>query len=373
MTIHLKLLAISFCAALFSIFFAKPKLDEIYSIGNPKSQSNEIWEAQMLKKEKVFAPMNTFSAESHNAKMAFRITVPILMKLFDLKPFQVYLLQLLIGLFTLFFIAEIIYSRTISISFTSLFVFAFASTYFYRSSYIDFRGTCDSFAYFFIIICLWGIDKPLLLAPSLMALFFTDERGIVAFLIVFTFAYVIRMEEFQKGLSKLNFKTVTPFLIIGSVFILSLLLRIYFKFNFNLSTPNNGADFQLFRSQWAGVQLGLFSGISGLWILILVGFYIAISKRQFLFGILIGFNVFVFVGVASVVSDVTRSLAYLAPMAIVSLIPILEKRFFLNYVLLSSLSINILFPCLVIIVPLQLYYYPILFDFIFKILSIFNL
>jgi hypothetical protein len=373
MSKHIKLWAISFCAALFSIFFAKPKLDEIYSITNPKSQSNEIWEAQMLKKERIFAPMDSFSAESHNAKMAFRITLPILMKVFDLKPFQVYLLQLLIGLFTLFFVAEISYGRTESFSFTGLFVLAFASTYFYRSSYIDFRGTGDSFAYFLIVICLWGIDKPLLLAPSLFALFFTDERGIVAFLSVFSFAYVTHLDEFQKGLSKLKLKTLTPFFTIGSVFIACLLLRFYLKYQFNLNTPNNGADFQLFRSQWSGVQLGLFSGISGLWILILVGLYSAISQKQFALGFLIGLNVFVFAGVASVVSDVTRSLAYLAPMAIVSLIPMLEKRVLVKYVLLSSLAINILFPCLVIVVPLQLYYYPILFDILFKFLSILHL
>jgi hypothetical protein len=363
---YLKIIIIVIISLLIGLVFAKPKpleiKKEIYS-----TQGQTVWEANLIKKNDLLNPMTEYAPHTHEAKLVFRLTVPVIMKIFNLYPLHIFYLQFVLAFFIYYFWVVIVFKIIKNYKTTLLLTIAMACTYFGRSYYIDCWGGLDTYSYFFILLCIWGRNKPYILIPGALALFFLDERGILSFFIIWLGIKILDNDSESLSFKKIiSLKDSSKYLY--TVFLIGTGMRLYLMYSIRIPSLSDSITFDYFIGQWKYLQAGLFSGIVSFWGLFFLCLFVLLKNKNYLSFLGIFLGIILFSLTAGMVSDMTRSIAYLLPLSLICLKLLDKYNIEIKNIAIVIMIINILSPCNVFIGDLNLYYYPLPWDGFFKLM-----
>lgn len=359
-----KVLFLATVGFLFSLFLAKPKIDEIAKALEAKGN---LWEVIDYKKDHILSNLKQYSPHSGEAKYVFRLSVPFIMKVFNLSVFGMYIVQVVLGFSTFILwaliLTEFIQDKKILVVLT----LCLASCYYGKAFNIDSGTAVNTLSYFLILFAIKFRNSSLLLIPSLFLLFFNDERGILAFSIVGLFILFFKRCKIE------NVRGVftKPFITLLACFIICVIIRLTLQILFDMQLPLGDIGFEVYNSQWQYLHLGIFSGIAGLIIVFAVQLRDEILDKQYIFvGIIIIVFAIFLVG-TSIVSDMTKSIAYVTPLFLLLIWRMFQSNADIKTISYSVLAVNVLFPTIVVVGDKQFEYYNCTFDIIFKIHSLF--
>lgn len=295
---------------LFIFLTNSPSLNYIFS--------NELnrygWDTLLYKSKHLFSNINHVGPESHNAKTVFRLTVPIVVRIFNLSYsglvyFQFFLCYLFLLYFTKYF------KRQFSSTYLPfILVLGISTTYFGKALITDFRWF-DGWAFLCFLISIYTRNYFVLFISIYFGLF-TDER----FIFCIPVLYVLQSDNFdfiQFQFSKIfSKKSVIVFI----AFVFYLISRFALKIHFDMEMPTEaiGSAFKD-NVHHRLIGLGIFTFFEGYWLIVVYFFWIYFIKKYNL--LTYAFVFLLFVGIISVflVYDITRSGAYLMPFVILFL------------------------------------------------------
>ena len=359
----------SFISVILSFCLAKPKIEEIRH-NLTTSGNSSLWTALEKKKKDLSHNMSEYASHTGESKYVLRLTAPIIMKIFDLNRHQMFGIQIVLGYFNFFFWALISFKLFKNSKTTLLLCFGLASCYYGKCFYIDSNTPVNTISIFLVTTSIYFSFKHwYFLIPSLFALFFADERGIVAFGVIGCFILFSEIKEQQFNIKSGILKK--EFLILLGVFIISAILRVFLSKIWELPSPDGGVGLNIFFSEWKYLNRGLFSGVGGFYIPIILGLFYLIRKKYFTeFGIIL-LVIFAFIITASFVSDRTKSITYIVPIGMLLLNRIKDLKIPYSTILNCLLIINVIYPTQVIVGEKIFYWYNVGFDFIFKAFNVF--
>jgi hypothetical protein len=343
---HWKLYVVVACV--FSIlFFSLPYHKRITDELQQKPDRYLKW--QQLKQHAEH-PFTQIQAEpnSHQAKLTFRLTMPLLLRALQYNIVAFYLVQAFLGLIFCWFLADFFAKLLDSRVIAALLTFGIANIYAGASFFIDTLASYDPFAYIFLLLAIC-YRQPLYIFVLIQLAAWTDERGLVASCLVYLFWYLqIYTPKTNFIRSVLQFSP--PLLAILSSIAVYLLGRFCLGYFLGLHTPLGNAGFEAFLENIKLTGLGVWTGLEGFWLLILVMFVVLYYTKEYLLLILV-LSATIFISlIAVMVYDITRSIGYLyllIPIACLILQTRISKKE-LYYVLLASIVISFIFPMYVI-------------------------
>lgn len=326
--------------ALFGIFFASHSLSGFYN--------SSLWEAY---ERKIADPLlnmaDHYSPESHQAKLSYRLTMPVIAHFLHLNRVGVLAWLFLSGLF---FIGGVLhfamrYSRDRA---TAIFAALFSvSTVAGMMCYSPFFSHLDGLALTFL---LYGMIFRQPWAVALMAFLaaWSDERGLIAsgFLVVFH-----ALESYgRRNLTATGWNLLPQVraffspacLAIYGVWLAYFAGRFYLGKVYGLDTP--GTELSLLGHAKQIYHLAFWVAQEGGWIWCLLALLTLLRTRRWLFVLALGCVTAVAFAVAFLVEDVSRSLTYTFPLSFIALAVIsrVENRAALRRVVFAAFLFSFL-------------------------------
>jgi hypothetical protein len=308
--------------------------------------SNELnligWDVVKYKSNHLLSNLDHVIQASHFSKTVFRLTVPLVVRMFQLNFPSLIVLQFLLYYFFIFFLVKYFIRELNQYFLSLLLVFGLCTTYFGKALIVDFRWF-DGWAYLFMVLSLYSKNKYVLFFSVLLGMF-TDERFVFAIPAIF----LLRQEFIQiTSFRSINFTSRYSFTILVGV-ITSFIIRFILVVFFNMHLNNVGIFTPLVDNVLNRlIGIGYFTFFEGFWIFVLYFLlYVKLSfkKNMLTISILLIF----FVGTSSVflLYDLTRAGAYFMPyifLYIVMLFKTIKKEIFTQLVF-TSVFISFLFP-----------------------------
>ncbi|MFN5371745.1 MAG: hypothetical protein ACK5B6_09810 [Bacteroidia bacterium] len=305
-----------------------------------------LWTVIIRKSKSLTDPLNDIPQASHAAKKKLRLTVPFLAAILHLNAWGIYIIQFILGFFSIFFflalLERIIDNHLYALLLTASFAFIFAG----KCAFVDISGHLDAWPFFFALATLFTRFR-LLQLLLLFAVIWSDERGYILAFIACIAMFVLdnyNQKDPAKE-SKTNYGAIIPVLAIP----LAVGLRLYLTNNYGLGTdytdPANEVGLDLFfRQIEQRFFLSALIQFEGFWILFLAAAILLYQKRFYiaftLFTGIILLNTFS----SFIVGDIIRSASYGFPLIFISLL-IFNK---LSPKLLGMLVILIFTVCFII-------------------------
>lgn len=327
---------------LCSLVFTMPRLLSF-------NQNYDSWETVILKANDLTNSLTHIDPKSWLAKKVFRLTVPIIMRITQLQPLGIIILQYLLNYLLIVFCYKL--SLTIlKDPISSTFIAAgIIFIYFGRAGFYDLQFTWfDGFAFFCLIMALYCKNIFAVFLFSLSAAW-TDERAFIALTIVLLFHQLK-----ESSISKLNFNMIVKMnrnsIAVLFAMVSYFAIRSYFTLQFNMRTPTTGANLSMLKETLPFMTMGLWTFLEGFWLLFLFTIIQAIKNKNYIFSILILMLIFVFTIISGCVADITRSGSYIVPIIFVLLIYLynfLNKKE-LRLLLFICFIIAFLFPAVII-------------------------
>lgn len=327
MNLFTKIISNKYYAVLFVIFVIHIFSSPTYYAISPKFKTCTTCCNMQQKVDRKNHLLNTVSdkyeASSHMAKTEFRLTPPLLAKVFFIETSAgIYFLQVIAGFLFFVLLHHLLYSLIPNyfIVFTGLLSFGFI--YPGYSFIAEMEGFFDSFAFFFLLITLLDINL-IFLATALFLAYFTDERSIFAsFLILFYWQYKSHTQ------SNKNFyiPSKQAYIIMLTLFLYLITRWILINY-FGFKNQFAGTNTLFYTINYAGIAL--WQAFEGFWLLVALAVYILWKQKKI--GIALVFillNLVIFL-VGLSVMDITRSIAYVFPSILVSIF-ILKDSFDLH-------------------------------------------
>jgi len=220
-------------------------------------------------------------------------------------------LQYVFGIL-LFYISSKVLKEITKDNFIS-FVISLALSFIYagKVSFLELRGAFDGFALFFLLLALYK-KNVLLITLSVFITSLTDERGLIACSFVFLYWYIHDSNSTRKFFTK---QTVS--VILGGV--IYLIARLSLAHFFGLKTQSAGIGLKVLASNLNLIPLGIWHGLEGFWIVLFIALITLIFKKEKLTLLLFLSSAICVVLVSCLVSDITRSAAFLFPGIFVAL------------------------------------------------------
>ncbi|MDR3695459.1 hypothetical protein [Mucilaginibacter sp.] len=255
-----------------------------------------------------------YGKASHMANLQLRLTVPMIAKLIGTRSkIVIFIIQEILGVGFLIITCLLSYRITKDKVIAAILTLSMGFIYAGKAAFVDVEGFTDSYAYFFLVLALFTLNKPLILI-SLTLAYFTDERALLASSLIAVF-YFLEFLDINKG--KIDFYSVIKsrvFYIILSWIFCFLIRFILFKL-YGLNTPSSAVVIPDFH------RLGyiFWDGLQGFWLLLAGGvLYLIIEKRFFILSLLI-LSFLVMVISTAMIYDFTRSIAYIFPIIFIAL------------------------------------------------------
>lgn len=323
---------LTFITFLTAFFFSFPSYEWISN----KEMTN--WEALLNQANHPFTN-NNYNPASHQAKMAFRLFGPIIIRVFHLNIFGITIFLFFFGIATIYLFIKSLLKITNNKTITVLLTFAFAGTAICKNPFNDILGFLDGFAIFFLIIPI-AFNNPFITFLAVFLAGWVDERALIATDFIFLWTLFCYNDKI---------KWVRLFAIISG-WITYFCLRFYLAYHFNLITLTDAVGYEILRNQVNNIPIGIWTGLEGFWILIVLSILILWVQKRRIFAILFSFCILLSTLVAFSVNDITRSLIYLFPSIFISLhiIRDVESDINLTKISLVVLLLCMLFPQLVV-------------------------
>lgn len=301
------------------------------------------WQAFNQQKEHPFTPLN-FSGGSNAAKRTFRLTVPVLAKIFRLNDYAVIVIEWLLNILFLFF--SILLFEKITKDKTLALLGTIGLTFIYNghAGFTDNNAWFDVFAYLFLLLAMFYSNAFLIFILIFFAAW-TDERAIFGSLLVF---FWWKLNETK--VSEFSFPSFFKFEIKSSMVILALVVYSIGRFLLmkygNLSIPFKEVGLDVLFNSTGAIGLGLWSALEGFWLLIIVCLIFLFTQKKYSVAFsLIGLMTLIML-VAFSVHDITKSAGYIFPVIFISVSILTEKfsQIDLRKILLLCAAVCFLFP-----------------------------
>lgn len=313
------------------LFFSYPSYELIHT------EFAEGWQAVLNQANKPFSNTN-YEPSSHQAKLAFRLTMPIIAHIFHLGITGILMFQGLIGILLFYFSTKLFERITEDKVSALLLTFSLAFIYAGRVSFTEIRGVFDGLSLFLLVFSMY-FKNPTLIFLGIFLTSWTDERGLIASAIVFLF-WLYAKESYGKRI--FNKQTIA----IVVAWIAYFTSRYFVALTFNFSTNTAGTGLKLFIEQTNNLPIGIWSALEGNWIFIFISLFILFKQKKYLFFFFYVWGILIMLLVAMSVFDITRSMAYLLPAMFLSIIIIkeIETKTTLRQTILLAATLSFLYP-----------------------------
>lgn len=290
-----------FCA----LFFSFPGYREVL-----RGEINPIWQPVLQKSANPFLDMSlAYGAGSHESKLTFRLTVPLIAHFLNLGIRGMLVLQFIAGVLSLALGASLVYRMTKDRTTAFWAALLLAGTYAGTTAFVEIRGIFDGVAIFFLLAALW-FKNPILIGLAVLLAAWTDERGLAAASLVFIFHSLS-----DNGLSWQGWRAwvkpetiavvVGGGLYLGSRFLLAELL--------GLTTSTGGIGLHLLVDQFNQFPMGSWTALEGGWLLVGVALIAFIHHKGYWPAVLFTLSICGIIAISLSVVDITRSMAYMIP------------------------------------------------------------
>ncbi|HEY1497329.1 MAG TPA: hypothetical protein VGF49_22385 [Candidatus Solibacter sp.] len=291
----------------FSLFRAFPNYNFLRETENQRT-----WRDAAIKGQELTADMaRRFPPASHEAKLNFRIAVPLLARALHLGRDGMLALFALCGVFTLYLTVDLSQRITQSRITAAAVCLGVACVW---PGVLAFHqllgGFYDAVALCLVLAAMWA-PAPLA-AVALFVAAWTDERALLAGLLVVVYA-ALRREPAR----------VIAIVAGGGVHAAT---RFWFANAYSLHTAFDGVGLAIFLKEFNIAPLGIWTGLGGCWLLVAAGMWVLLVRRRFAAALAFALALCVVIGAALVVEDVTRSMAYTLPAVFVGLIALVESE-----------------------------------------------
>ena len=297
---HWKATALLFVLA-FSLFRAFPNYNVLRAPGVPNT-----WKEATIKIADPAADMTRlFSAVSHEAKLNFRLTVPLIARVLHLGTAGQLALFAVCGV--LLFLCALTLaeratgSRTVALCVT----LAIACTWPGILAFHQLLGGFYDAVALLLVLCAMAARPPAVAGAALFAAAWTDERGLLAAPLVCLFAWA------QSERSRCVAVLCGSAAYLGS--------RMWLAHAWALHTTMAGTGIAIFLRDLHMAPLGLWAGLAGCWILVVCALAILAARRRYFEFAGLAFGVALLTVSALGLEDQTRTMAYALPAVFVAL------------------------------------------------------
>jgi len=285
----------------FSLFRAFPNYAFLQAPGVA-----DTWTHAAIKIADPAADMaRLFPADSHESKLTFRLTVPLMARVLHLGTaghlalFAVGGVLLLLCVLTL---AEMVTdSRTVALYLT----LATACTWPGLLAFHQLLGGFYDVVALLLLLFAMAARRPAVAAAALFAAAWTDERALLTVPLLCLFALA------QSGRPRCIAVLFGAAAYLGS--------RIWLANAWALHTTMGGASLAVFLKNLHIAPLGVWAGLGGSWILIVCALAILAARRRYLECAGLTLAIALVTALALGVEDLTRSMAYALPAVFVAL------------------------------------------------------
>jgi hypothetical protein len=291
----------------FSLFRAFPNYNFLR-----EAENQGTWRDAAIKLQDPTADMaRRFPPASHEAKLTFRIAVPLLARALHLGRVGMLALFALCGVFTLYLTLDLSYRITQSRIAAAAVCLGVACVW---PGVLAFHqllgGFYDAVALCLVLVAMWA-PAPLA-AVALFVAAWSDERALLAGLLVVVYA-ALRREPAR----------VIAIVAGGAAYAAT---RLWFANIYSLHTAFDGVGLAIFLKEFNMVPLGIWTGLGGCWLIVAAGIWVLLARRRFAAALAFGIALCAVIGAALVVEDVTRSMAYTLPAVFVGLTALVESE-----------------------------------------------
>jgi hypothetical protein len=182
------------------------------------------------------------------------------------------------------------------------------------TSFVEFRGMFDGVAILLLVAAVF-FKNPLLIGLCVFAGAWTDERALVASSLVML--YHLQSAPLHLNTAVRRFFSgpcVATFLAWLAYFA----GRYYLVERLGLNADSGGVGFSVLANQLNNLPMGIWTGLEGAWILVVLGMIGLWLRKDYLVLGLQGLAVTAVIVVAMSVMDITRSMAYILPVLFLS-------------------------------------------------------
>jgi hypothetical protein len=288
-------------AALLSLFLSFPRPETFF----PDPERTPEIKALTEKSAEPFVH-HEYPSGSHQAKLTFRMLMPVIAKLSGTGPAGLKILECVCGFFLLFLCAKLAERVTGDRVCAVLTALMTASIFAGTTSFVEFRGMFDGVSVFLLI---WAMTRRN--SAACAALIFlsawTDERGLAAS------AFVLLFRAFDgpdKGRASALIKAAVCGLLSWGAYFAA---RIWLQKSCGLKADFGGVGLGMALGQMNNLPLGLWSAFEGGWIIIVLGAAAMALNRKYALFALFCAGVALFALASMSVADITRSIAYMLP------------------------------------------------------------
>ncbi|MEY2828494.1 MAG: hypothetical protein RIQ33_352 [Bacteroidota bacterium] len=279
----------------------------------PTAFKNENWNSFNFKKENLFK-QPPYRDVSHAAKKTFRITVPLIAKVFHFNNWAtvafIWLLNILFLFFLLEFLVQLLNDKTIAFLGTFGFTFIYAG----HAGFTDIASWFDEAAYFFLLMALFSKQKWVIYCSIILACF-TDERAFASSVLVAVFHYFSsENKSLLQHLKQISKCSISIIALCTAIFIRILLQQI-----FNLHTSSAGASISNILNDSDFWGMGIWTFLEGYWLLVGTLFLFLMYSKQYLKSVALISIIGLFIMGAFMVFDETRSGSYMFPILFIAI------------------------------------------------------
>jgi len=311
-------LVVTAAATALSIFisFPGPRWGDL-------DMKGRAWKALGKQIGEPFKPRD-YPPETHQAKMSFRLTVPLFVRMTGIGIRGAAALHLVSGVALLYLTVSLAFAATGDRVTAALAALATASTYLGASAFWDTRGYFDALAICFLLAAMSCRSAPLVGSFVLLGAF-TDERALVAAL--FVHLWFVTRGLLREGSSRRVWMPGPSWGILAAAAVYAG-LRWFLAHRFGLATPVGEAalvGLGPLRGQFGSFPFGVWSILEGLWLPVLAAIGLLWTRFRLVGACLTGVLVALVLG-AHCVWDVTRSGMYVFPVVFIAAAALADRE-----------------------------------------------
>jgi hypothetical protein len=274
-----------------------------------------FWRAALIKVDDPLADMaRRFPADSHESKLTFRLTVPILARALHLRRTGLMIVFALANILLLHGVLTVAY-RTTGSRRTALYMcLATACVWAGMAGFHELRGGFyDSVALCLLILSL-NASSPTLVGIYAFAAAWTDERALVTLPMILVFSIVA-------STSRVTVRRVL--LGKGTAILLAMVAycasRMYLTTTRSLLVSSGGVGTALLTAFPFSDPLAILTALGGSWLMVVLGLVVLLVKKRYWMAAAFCGALVPIIGAALCVADRTRSLAYCLPAVFVGM------------------------------------------------------
>ncbi len=310
------------CVALVLIF-SFPRFDEL--IFKSGFYERSCWDSIDKQIKDPFVNPH-YPGDTHESKILYRFSVPLIANLFGFDYRFTLIFQLICGFLIFYMFSRIIHKITGDINTTVFLTVALSFIYAGKQSFFNLEGAFDGVAICFLLFAVYFRNIALMLFCLIFA-YYTDERALIvsSFIILYE-SYVYNNKLSLRSIFNVNLRILT---IIAS-WVIYFSVRYFLMVKFGFDTPNGGlTGIRAILAQLNNFPDTVWSALEGYWLIIIMVFIVAVKNKQNFF-IMIYFILIAFYSVASMsVFDTTRSIIFIFPCVFIAI-----------YILTKNMSIE---------------------------------